>query len=104
MGFNYENGLYLQALNLGIPSVLAAMLIFFITIIIYFCLCACDSHGWKQQCHRVADSASACRLLCLLTISDHAIPPVKSFQWFPLITEAAPGHHLVSIRHLIPII
>lgn len=30
----------------------------------------------------------------LLTISDHATPPVKSFQWSPLISEAAPEHHL----------
>lgn len=30
----------------------------------------------------------------LLTVSDHAISLVKSFQWFPLIAEAAPEHHL----------
>lgn len=64
---NYENGLYLQAPNLGIPSELEAMLILFLLLLfIYFCLCACDSHGWKRQYHRVADSASShCRLRVL---------------------------------------
>lgn len=93
---NYENGLYLQAPNLGIPSALRQCWFYFYYyyLFIFASVPATVTAGNSSVTELLTQRLLTVCFAFLLTVSDHAIPPVKSFQWSSLIAEAAPDHHL----------